>query len=628
MGLPADYDENSILSDGAMESIFMEQDTIVRARLLVDFQARARELDEKIYPTVRKQHILKDFCRMVKAWESTLKEAKGKKKNPESNYTDFAYFDDGHEMYCGMWIANMNGVKMYSDKGEIIACYHPILPIERLKNLETGQEQLQLAYYRNNRWNTVKVAKSVVATASRITALSDMGILVTSENARALVRYLSDIENYNEKIIPVQNSTAKLGWHGKDFIPYDGNILFDGDNRFKTLFESIHEKGDADIWLNHVKQLRATGRNEISIMLASSFASVLIDRLNGLPFFVDLWGETEGGKTVTLMLAASVWANPDESQYIGDFKTTDVALEAKADMLNHLPMILDDTSKTSARIRDNFEVVIYDLCSGKGKSRSNKELGINRENRWKNCILSNGERPLNSYANQGGAINRIIEVECKPNVYKDPQKTADILKKNYGFAGRLFVNAIKEMPEGKLLEIYNGFLSELYSTDKMQKQAIAVSVILTADKIATDYIFMDKKYINMEKAKELLMDREEVSDNERCYQYILDKIYMNQNQRFNSDVKAEQWGIIEDDEYAIIYVQAFKELCEAGGFSYKSFMKWADENSIIQAQNGRTTIVKKIDGLSKRCVCIRLRQKDDNDDFILKTEQNIENVFS
>ena len=60
---------------------------------------------------------------------------------------------------------------------------------------------------------------------------------------------------------------------------------------------------------------------------------------------VDLWGETEGGKSVTLMLAASVWANPAESAYIGDFKTTDVALEAKANMLNHLPMILDDTSK-------------------------------------------------------------------------------------------------------------------------------------------------------------------------------------------------------------------------------------------------------------------------------------------
>ena len=136
------------------------------------------------------------------------------------------------------------------------------------------------------------------------------------------------------------------------------------------------------------------------------------------------------------MVAASIWANPDESAYIGDFKTTEVALEAKADMLNHLPMILDDTSKTSSRIRDNFEGMVYDMCSGKGKSRSNKELGINRENRWRNCILTNGERPLNSYVSQGGAINRILEVECKDNVYEDPQETAELVKKNYGMAGK------------------------------------------------------------------------------------------------------------------------------------------------------------------------------------------------
>ena len=147
-------------------------------------------------------------------------------------------------------------------------------------------------------------------------------------------------------------------------------------------------------------------------MLAASFASVLLPILGGLPFFVDLWGETEGGKTVSLMLACSVWANPDESSYIGDFKSTDVALEARADFLNNLPMMLDDTSKTSERIRDNFEGIVYDLCSGKGKSRSDKELGIRRENRWRNVILTNGERPLSSYVNQGGAINRILELEC------------------------------------------------------------------------------------------------------------------------------------------------------------------------------------------------------------------------
>ena len=117
-------------------------------------------------------------------------------------------------------------------------------------------------------------------------------------------------------------------------------------------------------------------------MLAASFASVLIEPLGGLPFFVDLWGETEGGKSVSLMLAASVWANPDESQYIGDFKTTDVALEAKADMLNHLPMMLDDTSKTSARIRDNFEGIVYDLCW----NQPGKPVEKLHHNKWRETI--------------------------------------------------------------------------------------------------------------------------------------------------------------------------------------------------------------------------------------------------
>ena len=232
----------------------------------------------------------------------------------------------------------------------------------------------------------------------------------------------------------------------------------------------------------------------MKFMLAASFASVLVSILGALPFIVDLWGETEGGKTVSLMVAASVWANPDESAYIGDFKTTEVALEAKADMLNHLPMMLDDTSKTSSRVRDNFEGVVYDLCSGKGKSRSNKELGMNRENRWKNVILTNGERPLNSYVSQGGAINRILEVECKDNVFADPQETADVVKKNYGLAGKRFVEAVQKLGKEEIHRIQKDFQKKIHDDEAMQKQSIALSVLLTADKIATEHLFHDKQY--------------------------------------------------------------------------------------------------------------------------------------
>lgn len=131
---------------------------------------------------------------------------------------------------------------------------------------------------------------------------------------------------------------------------------------------------------------------------------------------MDLWGETEGGKSVTLAVAASVWACPEENAYIKDYKGTDVGLEVICDLLNHLPLILDDSSKKNRKLEENFEGLVYDLCSGKGKTRSNKELSINRENHWKNCILTNGERPLSSYVTQGGAINRILELECGAKV--------------------------------------------------------------------------------------------------------------------------------------------------------------------------------------------------------------------
>ncbi len=598
MRLLKDYDAKSILAEEVFTEIFDEQDRIQQARMILSLEDRAKELGVKT-----------KFDSLIKAYQNVEKEMKRQQREkPVTSLDNWTNFTGGdyENMYCGAWIATDDGIHAmnYQSGNDIIACYHPILPVERLKNLETGEEQLVIAYKRNNVWREVKVPKDVVSSANKIISLSKLGISVTSENAKYLVKYLSDVENLNDDHIKIQTSTSKLGWRNHDFIPYDQTIIFDGDNRFRQLFESVHERGSEEIWLEHVRELRRTGRIEIKFMLAASFSSVLVGLLGGLPYFVDLWGETEGGKSVTLMLACSVWANPDESQYIGDFKTTDVALEAKADMLNNLPLMLDDTSKTSARIRDNFEGVVYDLCSGKGKSRSNKELGINRENRWKNCILTNGERPLNSYVNQGGAINRILEVECGESVYQDPQYTANLLKKNYGFAGKRFVEIIKSMSDDEIRTIQKEFQEQLFNSDKMQKQSISLSIILTADKIATDYIFKDGCYISLDEAKETLIDRNTLSDNERCYRYLLDKIAMNE-QRFDMETRIEKWGILENG-YAVIYNQAFEELCKAGGFSKKAFLSWADRKGLLQTQAGNMTKVKKINGNSCRCVFLKL----------------------
>lgn len=536
-----EYDKKEILAEEVFVEIFEQEDAIRRAQMLLSFQDRAKELGVK-----------GQFDTMVKAFQTVEKETK-KKANRTllENWTNFT--GKYGSMRCGSWLAADDGIRTFNKDydNEVVVCYHPILPIGRLRNLETGEEQIRLAYKRNHRWTEITVPKDIISSASKIVSLSKLGVSVTSENAKLLVKYLSDVENLNDDEIPVQRSSAKLGWIGEGFLPYDTEIIFDGDMAFGQVYESVREHGSWQEWLDHVKALRRTGRPEIKFSLAASFASILVSRLGALPFIVDLWGETEGGKSVSMMLAASIWANPDNNQYIGDFKTTDTQLEIRADLLNHLPLMLDDTSKTSSRIRDNFEGVVYDLCSGKGKSRSNKELGIRRENRWKNTILTNGERPLSSYVSQGGAINRILEIECGEKVFQDPQRTAELLKKNYGFAGKRFVQVIKKMDIDELRDMQQDIQRQIFNIDKMQKQSISMSILLLADRIVTDNIFCDGEYISMEEAERVLVDKSEVSEHERCYHYLLDKINMNR-QRFDAAATTEQWGMISGG-YAVMY---------------------------------------------------------------------------
>ncbi len=610
-----DLTAETILSSDLLREVFEEEDELKRVEMLANLGLKAQQLRVKT-----------QFNEMVKTFTRVERETRKKGEGTLEQWTNFSNcpYD---RMQCGGWIATDE--KIYKDNPfgytDILACYHPILPLERMKNLETGEEQIKLAYKRNNRWEEFIVPKVMVTSANKIVSLSAKGVAVTSETAKYLVQYLADVENANDAYIPVQYSSSKLGWIKDTFIPYDKSIIFDGDSRFKYLFESVHEQGSRIMWYECVKLLRATGRFEIRMMLAASFASILVSKLDGLPFIVDLWGETEGGKSVTLMVAASVWANPAENQFIGDFKTTEVALEARADMLNNLPVLLDDTSKVSARIRDNFEGTIYDLCSGKGKSRSNKELGTSRENRWCNCILTNGERPLSGYAAQGGAINRVLEVECGEGVYSNPAAVVDIIKSNYGWAGRDFVDVIKSMDESDIRGIQAGFKEALSSDDKMQKQALSMSILLTADKIATERLFEDGRYISVAEARKCLVDRVELSDNERCYQYLCGTVAMN-NIHFDNETNCEKWGIIENG-YAIIISTAFDKLCEMNGHSRKAFLEYAKKKDLIQlGTNGALTKSKRINGRSIKCVWLRLdgTPPTDSDGFTNLTENNEE----
>ena len=179
-------------------------------------------------------------------------------------------FEGRPVLRSGVWRADMNGIWTLTDKGRIYACSHPIYPKSILNNMETKTCKVELEFWVRNKWSSIKVDRKVIASRQSIIALASHGIRVTSENAGALVQYLSDIEALNEEEIGEQNATSRLGWVGDGlFLPYEANVVFDNENNVGTLYNSIVRSGTYDKWLNCVKAERKNKRKELLIFLAA-----------------------------------------------------------------------------------------------------------------------------------------------------------------------------------------------------------------------------------------------------------------------------------------------------------------------------------------------------------------------
>lgn len=509
------------------------------------------------------------------------------------------------ELDCGQWRADEFGVSIVTSYGaEEFACVHPILPVLRLVNIDTGVEKLKIAYRKGKQWRYVIADKKTLASNNSIISLAEVGIAVNSENAKFLVKYLHDVENRNYDFIPEKNSVGRLGWiDGTGFSPYVEDLVFDGDANYRTFFESVKEQGNYDTWLYTAKEARG-GSITARLILAGSFASALVKPLGGLPFFIHLWGGTEAGKTVGLMLAASVWANPEIGRYIHTFNSTAVGREKAAAFVNSMPLILDELQ--ISKEKKEFDKDIYLLSEGVGKTRGNKTGGVDQTPTWNNCILTNGEMPITSSASGGGAVNRIIEVECTQRLFADPRETAYAVKKNYGFAGKIFVEMLqKEKNMEQAEELFKEYYQTLSENDTTEKQAMAAAMVLTADRLATDWIFQDEKALTPDEIKAFLQTKAAVSVNQRGYEYLCEYVVQNANHFQGESDTIEVWGKLDDGQVFIVR-REFDRICTEAGYNPKALLSWLRDNGKIEMNKKGFTKPKRINKVPCNCVVMFL----------------------
>lgn len=510
------------------------------------------------------------------------------------NCTDF----DGQEkaLWCGSWTADDSGIHGKDRMGfAVTACPHPIMPVRRLINIDTGLEKVELAHRRGGVWRKNIFDKSTISDARSIIRLSDHGIAVNSDNAKHLVKYLGEVESLNYEQIEEINSVGRLGWiDGYGFSPYVDKLVFDGKEDYKDRFENVREHGSYDEWKRVCLSIRKTEGIVTRIVLAASFSSALVRPCSCLPFLVHLWGGSEVGKTVGLMLAASVWANPELGRFMLSFNSTGVGKEMGAAFYNSLPLLLDelqilDNSQTN---RIKFQQMIYELAEGVGRVRGRKSGGLQKTGTWRNCIISNGEDPLIESNTAAGAANRTIEISCRNiklftnNCIGNGKAMAAFLERNYGFAGRDFVERLQEGGNmDKMREIQNRLTEEISAFgDITDKQSASAALILTADWLAEEWIFRDGVRLQVEDIAPFLITKTKMDLNRRALEFLHDQVAMNPV-RFDPqramEKSVELWGDSDAD----------------------SFLAWARQNGVIRiGKDGKNAPKHRILGKDTRCI--------------------------
>ena len=548
----------------------------------------------------------KGFKTMYKKYVESLKAQSG--TIYIDNVTNFT--NQPLELNAGDWEADDSGIFKKNGYNDEVACPHPIMPVERLVNIDTGEEKLQLAFRKGTIWRKIIVSKTVLASSNKVTELAGSGIAVTSQNAKAFIQYISDMENLNYDLIPEKKSIGRFGYiPDEGFSPFVDGLIFDGDANFKAMFQTVRSRGSETKWLETAAEVREMSTT-VKIILAASFASVLLEPLNCLPFFVHLWGVDSGtGKTVALMVAASVWGDPAVGAYVKTFDGTVVGMEKTAAFLNNLPFCLDELQLAKdSKGRTTFDV--YKLAQGVGRTRGNRSGGVDLTPTWRNCILTTGESPLTGTASGAGAVNRVIDIECKSAqaVIKDGMRISGAVKRNYGFAGRKFVERLYQPSViDQVSERYRELFRILSDRDTTEKQAMAAAAIILADELACQWIFSGQQPLTIEQVSEFLASKAAVSAGDRGYKYLCDWVTQNSNKLCgrSENPNIEVLGALEDGR-AYIIRSVFERILQDAGYSTAAMISYLKQSNLIETRGRANTKGKRINGIPTECFCLRL----------------------
>ena len=544
------------------------------------------EKEDELFIEARKLGVEKRFKESLKKYEVILKSKIPVDSDglPKCKY-DISNFD------FGSYRCDVNGIV---DKGNIKFSWIPVIPVERYINEDTGKEKVKIIFYKENEWKEMIVDKSQLSISQKLQLLSDDGLDVTSENVKYYINYFNEIMNIND--IKKLDSISHIGWKGDDFVPYDSHGIFDGADEFRNIYKAIGTRGNYEKWKETITELRK--HKVIKLLMATTLASPLLEKLNLQPYMVNLWSSLSGnGKTLSCMVAMSIWGNPDIGALRLSSNNTQNYYSVVASFMRNYTCYFDELQIVKRSKYLDLESLVMDLCNGTEKGRLNKNSQAREIKVWfNNFLFTSNDKLVKENAGEQ-VYNRVIDLEIGEKIIENGQDIAKIIKENYGFAGKEYIKYIQSVGFEAIFErfkaIYNKILKTTNATDK---QASSLASILLANELANECIFKDDYILQVEDIVEYVNDKNEIRTSIKAKEYIMSIINANWK-RFDDNNYSECWGF-KNEWTCTINAQILQRELLKGGYEFDTVKKeWAEMDFLETNSQGKfvhqTTVRKE-----------------------------------
>jgi uncharacterized protein (DUF927 family) len=334
----------------------------------------------------------------------------------------------------------------------------PLWIDELMEDLDSHEYAVRLC---TTEAHPMRVPRGVIMDTQRLKALADNNFPVRSTGTGAVIKFLEDAEAANRKGLPNLRTVSKMGWRSGGFSWGRTIIRGEEDQQVSpspaagiedSWFERHRAAGTPEGWASVLPKLSEF--HVPIILILASLASPLLSKLGVQSAVFETVGEAGAGKTSAQTIAQSVWGYGHESE-LASWSSTPTALEVVLATHNHLPLILNENKSYDwgPRGAELQARVGYMIGEGRGKARSNKQLGVNAIRSWTLNVLASGEHSITAGTNDTGILARVFPLWTSPFKEKSASMAlrvkpmVEIVNEHYGHAGPMMIRHLLELDE-------------------------------------------------------------------------------------------------------------------------------------------------------------------------------------